>query len=106
MILISSSLGRPVRTSVSTPRRRKISTAAGESWSAMRTLGIGLTFVTLPLEGGWPRNGRVGGYSSDRVVAERPPPPTPPLMGEERLGRRKLGGEGGVGPVEPGRQGV
>src|SRR5580693_3083862 len=48
MILIKSSLERPVRTSASTPRLRKISTAAGESWSAMRTLGVIGSLDALP----------------------------------------------------------
>src|SRR3954469_6204343 len=41
MILISSSLGRPVLTSASTPRSWKMATAAGDSLSAIRTLGMG-----------------------------------------------------------------
>src|SRR5271165_2680897 len=39
MILRSSSLDRPVMTSASTPRALKISRAAGDSLSAMRTRG-------------------------------------------------------------------
>src|SRR5262252_8683070 len=47
-ILMRSSFFRSVMTSASTPRSLKIATAAGDSLSAMRTLGIGSAFHLLP----------------------------------------------------------
>src|SRR5260221_13436102 len=50
MILISSSLERPVFTSVSMPRSLKMATAAGDNLSEIRTLGMNfLQFFPPPL---------------------------------------------------------
>src|SRR6266699_1265588 len=48
MILISSSLDRPVFTSVSMPRSLKIATAAGDNLSEIRTLGMMFSIVPPP----------------------------------------------------------
>src|SRR5580692_8037685 len=104
MIFKSSSLARPVRTSASTPRVRKMATAAGESWSAMRTLGVMGGLQTLPLEGRWPRERPGGGFSTRWRWWRQTPTPDPSPQGGGALGRREFGSEGGEGPVEPGRQ--
>src|SRR5436190_17236613 len=78
MTAISSSFERPVLMSVSTPRWRKISTAAGLRLSAMSTRGMWDSPRVLRIE-----------------VAEAP----------EDSGGFEFGGDGGEGPVEPRRQG-
>src|SRR2546423_15192311 len=51
MILISSSLERPVFTSVSMPRSLKMATAAGDNLSEIRTLGMTTSTVLHLREG-------------------------------------------------------
>src|SRR3546814_14037911 len=52
-ILISSSFERPVISSTSTPRERKISAALGSILSEIRTLGMSCSFVRHPREAGF-----------------------------------------------------
>src|SRR4051812_29749684 len=84
MTAISSSFERPVLMSVSTPRWRKMSTAAGLRLSAMSTRGMG----RIPC-GKSSRPGR-----EDRVGLWDGPP----------SGGFEFGDDGGEGPVEPGGQ--
>src|ERR1700722_17552478 len=96
MICRSSSLLRPVLTSTSTPRALKMSMAAGESWSEMRTRGgIGMALMKLLA--------RLLGEDPNGKRGARPPPARG--GGGKHLGRlQQLVGDGGEGPVEPGRQ--
>src|ERR1019366_2634367 len=93
MICSSSSLLRPVLTSASTPRALKMSMAAGESWSEMRTRGgIGMALMRL--------RSRVQGEDRN---GERGATPPPARGGGEKLlrGLQQLVGDGGEGPVQP-----
>src|SRR5579872_1811577 len=89
MILSRSSLARPVLTSASTPRAAKMSMAAGESLSAMRTRGGISNLGSEAPSPSW-REGLIEAKGED-----------------SRSGRLEdLVGDGGERPVEPGRQRV
>src|SRR5712671_4095362 len=96
MILISSSLDRPVFTSVSMPRSLKMATAAGDNLSEIRTLGMNLFSNFCPTPNPSPRWGR-----GIRAPFHLP--------NEGRSERVSAPGGGLLfhlceGPIEPGRQ--
>src|SRR4051794_10544183 len=88
MIWSSCSFFRPVRTSTSTPRSRKMATAAGESSSAISTRGMRGHLQ----EGGAPHLRSAAKFSYQAKSSRR------------GSGRGELGSDGGEGPVEPRRQ--
>src|SRR6266567_3078765 len=94
MILISSSLDRPVFTSVSMPRSLKIATAAGDNLSEIRTLGINLFSMS-----NYPPPEPLCGSTSPRGGGESKPPL--PLVGRGRGGGHLLF-HLCEGPIEPG----
>src|ERR1051326_8180486 len=111
MILRSSSLARPVLTSASTPRWRKMSTAAGLSLSAMSTRGIWV--LRKPsFEGkglGWDVDSGSGeprsAPTARRFRLTVPRHHSAPVAGAWLWsGGGEFGADGGEGPVEPGRE--
>src|SRR6185437_15401956 len=114
---LSLSLPRLGWKSTSTPRSLKICTAAGDSASEMRTLGM--VFLPSPSPGGGGSARRAGGGVKPRkrntavAVGDDVTPPRhashgdPPPPGEGERVLRRLGERGfrlGEGPVEPRRQ--